>query len=53
MGEGDTYTFGDDDVASRRLAHLAALYEPESRELIARAIVRPPALALDLGCGPG
>ncbi len=53
MGEGDTYTFGDDDVASRRLALLAALYEPESRELIARAIVRPPALALDLGCGPG
>jgi SAM-dependent methyltransferase len=49
----DTYTFGDDDRASRRLARLAAAYEAETRELIGRAIAGPPALALDLGCGPG
>lgn len=49
----DLYTFGDGDVASRRLARLSAAYEAETRDLIARAIVGPPALALDLGCGPG
>ena len=49
----ESYTFGDDDRASRRLARLAAAYEAETRELIARAIAGRPALALDLGCGPG
>lgn len=53
VGERDTYTFGDSDVASRRLAALAEVYEPETRALLARAAARPPALALDLGCGPG
>lgn len=91
MSDRDTYTFGDDDVASRRLARLAALYDHETRALVARATrrssearsiqrapevadrrsegcaehdvleerthrslpARPPALALDLGCGPG
>lgn len=51
--DGDIYTFGDDDVAGRRLARLAALYDAETRALVARAIAGPPALALDLGCGPG
>jgi trans-aconitate 2-methyltransferase len=51
--ERDTYTFGDDDIASRRLAHLAAVYDAETRALVARATPRPPSLALDLGCGPG
>jgi trans-aconitate 2-methyltransferase len=53
----DTYTFGDDDIASRRLARLAALYEAETRDLVARAIAsaggRAIDRALDLGCGPG
>jgi len=91
VSDRDTYTFGDDDVASRRLARLAALYDPETRALVGRATrrsseargarpapevadprsessaehdrlggrvpwglpARPPALALDLGCGPG
>jgi SAM-dependent methyltransferase len=53
VSERDTYTFGDDDIASRRLARLATLYDGETRALVARAIPRPPPLALDLGCGPG
>lgn len=53
MRDRDTYTFGDNDVASQRLRRLAALYEAETRALLARAVVRPVALAVDLGCGPG
>jgi len=53
VSDRDTYTFGDDDTASRRLARLAALYDAETRALVARAIPRRPSLALDLGCGPG
>jgi trans-aconitate methyltransferase len=53
VSDRDTYTFGDDDIASRRLARLAALYDAETRALVARAIPRRPSLALDLGCGPG
>jgi SAM-dependent methyltransferase len=56
VSDRDTYTFGDDDIASRRLARLAALYDAETRALVARAkpdVRGPPSLALDLGCGPG
>ncbi|HTJ41939.1 MAG TPA: hypothetical protein VL463_07565, partial [Kofleriaceae bacterium] len=53
MRERDVYTFGDNDVASARLARLAALYDPETRALVARAAQPPVALAIDLGCGPG
>ncbi|HTJ43075.1 MAG TPA: methyltransferase domain-containing protein, partial [Kofleriaceae bacterium] len=34
-------------------ARLAALYDPETRALVARAAQPPVALAIDLGCGPG
>jgi len=47
------YTFGDSDQASERLRSLAELYEQESRELLRQCPVRHPALAVDLGCGPG
>jgi SAM-dependent methyltransferase len=40
VSDRDTYTFGDDDVASRRLARLAALYDAETRALVARATRR-------------
>ena len=48
-----TYTFGDSDLAARRLALVAAIFAKFTRQfLITRA--RPaPELALDLGCGPG
>ncbi len=49
----ETYTFGDSGEASSRLRRLAELYEPETRELLQLGDMRTPALALDLGCGPG
>jgi SAM-dependent methyltransferase len=52
-----SYTFGDHEEASRRLRCLAAVYEPETRELLELTHdsdqPHAPRLALDLGCGPG
>ena len=52
-----SYTFGDNEEASRRLRRLAEVYEPETRELLHRARSfadsRTFSLALDFGCGPG
>jgi len=50
-----TYTFGDDDVAVRRIGLVADLFDASSRALLARATAGagPPARAVDLGCGPG
>lgn len=47
------YTFGDSDLAARRLALVAAAFARSTRQfLITRA--RPaPKFAIDLGCGPG
>lgn len=47
------YTFGDDDVAARRLDLLAHVYEPPTRALLARWAPPSVGLAVDLGCGPG
>jgi trans-aconitate 2-methyltransferase len=47
------YAFGDGDLAARRLALLHEVYAPSSAALLADAVARPPALAYDLGCGPG
>ena len=47
------YTFGDNTRASARLRRLAEVYEPETRALLERCGVHAPALAVDLGCGPG
>jgi trans-aconitate 2-methyltransferase len=49
----DGYTFGDTDVAARRLALLDQVFGPASRALLADVVRRPPSLAYDLGCGPG
>lgn len=47
------YAFGDGDLAARRLALLHEIYAPSSSALLADAVTRRPALAYDLGCGPG
>jgi trans-aconitate 2-methyltransferase len=49
----DAYTFGDDDLAARRLDLLAHVYEPPTRALLARWAPPVVGLAVDLGCGPG
>jgi SAM-dependent methyltransferase len=51
------YTFGDGDLAAERLALVAEIFDPVSRELLASAVAPGPGpgpgLAVDLGCGPG
>jgi trans-aconitate 2-methyltransferase len=47
------YTFGDSDLAARRLALVAAVFAKPTRGfLLTRAGVAP-GFAIDLGCGPG
>lgn len=53
---GRRYTFGDDDVAVRRMGLVAGVFEPTSRALLGRAAAAlggRPRRAVDLGCGPG
>jgi trans-aconitate 2-methyltransferase len=47
------YTFGDSPVEARRLGIVQETFGPSSRALLASAVDGPPALAYDLGCGPG
>ncbi len=49
----DVYTFGDNPTAAHRLALLAEVYEPVTRDLLARRVPDAPEHAIDLGCGPG
>jgi len=51
MSEG-RYAFGDTEIAAARLWLAADVFQPEMERLLARAPSRP-ALAYDLGCGPG
>ena len=47
------YTFGDSDLALRRMAIAAGVFEPTSRALLASAVTPGVGTALDLGCGAG
>jgi trans-aconitate 2-methyltransferase len=47
------YTFGDTPVAAQRLLLVARVFAAPSREFLAEAVLEPPPVALDLGCGPG
>jgi SAM-dependent methyltransferase len=47
------YTFGDTPVAAQRLLLVAQVFAAPSRAFLAEAVPVPPAVALDLGCGPG
>jgi len=46
------YAFGDEEPAVRRLALVAAAYEPVSRAFL-EAGAASPAVVVDVGCGPG
>jgi SAM-dependent methyltransferase len=48
-----SYTFGDGDIAARRLALLYDAFEPEMRAFITASVTSRPERALDLGCGIG
>ena len=48
-----TYAFGDSPLAADRLALVARVFAASSRAFLAETVDAPPALALDLGCGPG
>lgn len=48
-----SYTFGDTGVAGDRLTLLAAVFEESSTALLESAAPSTPAIAVDLGCGPG
>ena len=47
------YTFGDNELAARRLAVVAEVFEATSRTLLASSIRDGAPIVLDLGCGPG
>ena len=48
-----SYTFGDTATAQQRLDVLAEVFDSPSREFLAAVVTSRPALACDLGCGPG
>jgi trans-aconitate 2-methyltransferase len=47
------YTYGDTDLAAKRLALVAAVFESTSRAFLVAVGPAHPSLAVDLGCGPG
>jgi trans-aconitate 2-methyltransferase len=47
------YTFGDTDLAARRLALVAAIFAKSTRQFLLTRARPGPELAIDLGCGPG
>jgi trans-aconitate 2-methyltransferase len=48
------YTFGSDECAAERLESISTVFNREARKVIRPYINgKTPALALDLGCGPG
>lgn len=53
MGRTDTYTFGDGDLAARRLARLAEVFDPPTRAALTEWCPGPVGHAVDLGAGPG
>ena len=53
MPTPSTYTFGDTDLAARRLALVAETFAGTSAAFMREFVTTRPQLAADLGCGPG
>lgn len=53
MTPSSDYTFGDSDLAARRLELVGVTFEDTTRRFLAGAAPAEPALAVDLGSGPG
>lgn len=47
------YSFGETDLAARRLELVSRVFDPASEGFVSEALPGRPRLALDLGCGPG
>jgi trans-aconitate 2-methyltransferase len=52
MPQGD-YTFGDSELAERRLELLGTTFQDTTRDFLLAQTLTEPALAVDLGSGPG
>ncbi len=52
-GDRGDYTFGDSDLAARRLALVAAVFARTTRQFLLTRAGAAPEFAIDLGCGPG
>ena len=50
---GSSYQFADTGLAASRLDYLAEVYAPITRQFVRQAVTSQPAVAIDLGCGPG
>jgi trans-aconitate 2-methyltransferase len=53
VNPADGYTFGDSDLAARRLALVAAVFAKSTRGFLLTRAGSAPEFAIDLGCGPG
>jgi trans-aconitate 2-methyltransferase len=53
MTPSSDYTFGDSDLAARRLELVGTTFEDTTRDFLAASAPAEPALAVDLGSGPG
>lgn len=53
MTPSGDYTFGDSELAARRLELLGSAFQETTRGFVAAAAPAEPALAVDLGSGPG
>src|SRR4029077_7502610 len=49
----DDYTFGDSELAERRRELLGTTFQDTTRDFLRAQAPADPALAVDLGCGPG
>jgi SAM-dependent methyltransferase len=47
------YSFGETELAARRLGVVARIFDPVSENFVSESLTSRPRLALDLGCGTG